>query len=73
MLRMREAADGLQYGRVSPGVMNASGHLLPHSNSFSFEMVKDTAGCRVLNRNYYCRRIEHEYFVLESKWPFIMR
>ena len=25
---------------------------LSHSNSFSFEMEKDTAGCRALNRNY---------------------
>ena len=29
-----------------------SGQLLSHSNSFSFEMEKDTAGCRALNRNY---------------------
>ena len=33
-----------------------SGHLLSHSNSFGFEMEKDAAGCRALNRNYYCRR-----------------
>ena len=33
-----------------------SGHLLSHSNSFGFEMGKDAAGCRALNRNYYCRR-----------------
>ena len=30
--------------------------LLSHSNSFGFEMEKDVAGCRALNRNYYCRR-----------------
>ena len=51
MLRMREAADGLQYGRVSPRYY-VSGHLLSHSNSFSFETEKDTAGCRTLNRNF---------------------
>ena len=27
-------------------------HLLPHSNSFGFEMEKDAAGCRALNRNF---------------------
>ena len=31
-------------------------YLLSHSNSFGFEMEKDAAGCRALNRNYYCRR-----------------
>ena len=30
--------------------------LLSYSNSFGFEMEKDAAGCRALNRNYYCRR-----------------
>ena len=29
-----------------------SGHLLSHSNSFGFEMEKDAAGCRALNRNF---------------------
>ena len=33
-----------------------SDHLLSYSNSFSFEMEKDAAGCRALYRNYYCRR-----------------
>ena len=51
MLRMKEAADGLRYGRVGPGFL-LSGHLLSHSNSFGFEMEKDAAGCRALNRNY---------------------
>ena len=27
-------------------------HLLSHSNSFGFEMEKDAAGCRALNRNF---------------------
>ena len=45
----------------------------PHSNSFSFEMEKDAAGCRALNRNYYCRRFQR-YTVLAhkgitSQWP----
>ena len=48
---MREAADGLLYGRVSPRY-HVSGHLLTHSNSFSFEMEKDAAGCRAFNRNF---------------------
>jgi len=26
--------------------------LLSHSNSFSFEMEKDAAGCRAFNRNF---------------------
>ncbi len=26
--------------------------VLSHSNSFSFEMEKDAAGCRAFNRNY---------------------
>ena len=51
MLRMKEAADGLRYGRVGPGFL-LSGHLLSHSNSFGFEMEKDVAGCRAFNRNY---------------------
>ena len=29
-----------------------SGNLLSHSNSFGFEMEKDAAGCRALNRNF---------------------
>lgn len=29
-----------------------SGHFLSHSNSFGFEMEKDAAGCRALNRNF---------------------
>ncbi|MDB7038396.1 helix-turn-helix transcriptional regulator [Erysipelatoclostridium ramosum] len=29
-----------------------SGHFLSHSNSFSFELEKDAAGCRALNRNF---------------------
>lgn len=29
-----------------------SGHLLSHSNSFGFEMEKDTAGCRAYHLNY---------------------
>ena len=37
-----------------------SGHLLSHSNSFGFEMGKDAAGCRALNRNYYCRRVSYK-------------
>ena len=48
---MREAADGLHYGRVSPGML-VPDHLLSHSNSFGFEMEKDAAGCRALNRNF---------------------
>ena len=55
MLRIREAADGLRCGRVGPRCV-LTGHLLSHSNSFGFEMEKDAAGCRALNRNYYCRR-----------------
>ena len=51
MLQMREAADGLHYGRVSPGML-VPDHLLSHSNSFGFEMEKDAAGCRALNRNF---------------------
>ena len=51
MLRMREAADGLPGGRVSPR-SHESGQLLSHSNSFSFEMEKDAAGCRAFNRNF---------------------
>ena len=51
MLRMKEAADGLRYGRVGPGFL-LSGHLLSHSNSFGFEMEKDVDGCRAFNRNY---------------------
>jgi hypothetical protein len=54
---MRETADGLHYGRVGPW-NDALDHLLFHSNSFSFEMEKDTAGCRALNLNYYCRRYD---------------
>ncbi|HIZ30605.1 MAG TPA: hypothetical protein H9813_05150, partial [Candidatus Fournierella merdipullorum] len=38
------------YGRVSPGML-VPDHLLSHSNSFGFEMEKDAAGCRALNRN----------------------
>ena len=57
MLRMRAAADGLHYGRVGPG-LNMSCHLPSHSNSFGFEMEKDAAGCRALNRNYYCRMVD---------------
>ncbi|HJA49648.1 MAG TPA: hypothetical protein H9790_10090, partial [Candidatus Agathobaculum intestinipullorum] len=44
------------FGRAGPWLI-LSGHLLPHSNSFSFEMEKDAAGCRALYRNYYCRRL----------------
>lgn len=29
-----------------------SSHLLSHSNRFGFEMEKDAAGCRTLNRNF---------------------
>ena len=51
MLRTREAADGLRYGRVGPRC-DMSGHLLSHSNSFGFEREKDAAGCCALNRNF---------------------
>ena len=48
---MKEAADGLRYGRVGPGFL-LSGHLLSLSNSFGFKMEKDTAGCRAYHLNY---------------------
>jgi len=51
MLRMKEAADGLHFGRVDPRFL-LSGHLLSHSNSFGFEMEKDAAGCRAYHLNY---------------------
>ena len=51
MLRMKEAADGLQNGHVSPRRL-LSDHFLSHSNSFGFEMEKDVAGCRAFNRNF---------------------
>lgn len=48
---MREAANRLLCGRASPrNVM--SGHLPSHSNSFGYEMEKDTAGDRVYHLNY---------------------
>ena len=46
-----EADDAVGYGRVSPGML-VPDHLLSHSNSFGFEMEKDAAGCRALNRNF---------------------
>ena len=48
---MREAADGLLIGRVSPRSA-VSGHFTPPFYSFSFETTKDTAGCRAFHRNY---------------------
>ena len=36
-----------------------SGHLLSHSNSFSFEMEKDAAGCRAFNRNFIVGEFIH--------------
>ena len=36
-------------------------HLLSHSNSFGFEMEKDAAGCRALNRNF----IVGEYYIIK--------
>ena len=48
---MKEAADGLHFGRVDPRFL-LSGHLLSHSNSFGFEMEKDAAGCRAYHLNY---------------------
>ncbi len=41
-----------------------SGHLLSHSNSFGFEMEKDTAGCRAYIRNFI---VGDEYF--KVKYP----
>lgn len=41
--------------------------LLSHSNSFGFEMEKDAAGCRALNRNYYCRRRLYRISALTSQ------
>jgi len=35
-----------------------------YSNSFSFEMEKDTVGCRALNLNYYCRR--HDLCIIKK-------
>ena len=35
-----------------PRPFGLSGHLLSHSNSFGFEMEKDTAGCRAYHLNY---------------------
>ena len=51
VIRHHEALD---VNAVPDGPV-VSGHLLSHSNSFGFEMEKDAAGCRALNRNYYCR------------------
>ena len=51
MLRMREAADRLLYGRVSPR-NDCVRPFPPHSNSFGFEMEIDTAGCRAYDRNF---------------------
>ena len=36
----------------NPKKDTVSGHFLSNSNSFGFEMEKDAAGCRTLNRNY---------------------
>ena len=36
-----------------------SGHLLSHSNSFGFEMEKDAAGCRALNRNFIVGEVNY--------------
>ena len=61
MLRMKEAADGLQNGHVSPRRL-LSDHFLSHSNSFGFEMEKDVAGCRAFNRNFI---VGGEYLLMQ--------
>ena len=38
-----------------------SGNLLSHSNSFGFEMEKDAAGCRALNRNIIVGECDMSY------------
>ena len=49
-----------------------SGHLLSHSNSFGFEMGKDAAGCRALNRNYYCRRCASIDALIAKKQQYLI-
>ena len=44
-----------------------SGNLLSHSNSFGFEMEKDAAGCRALNRNFIVGDEEHKTSRTERK------
>ena len=53
--RLTDSKTGvLVQGNVS------SDHLLPHSNSFGFEMEKDAAGYRAFNRNYIVGGYRHE-------------
>ncbi|DAA99486.1 TPA: hypothetical protein CPT96_08445 [Candidatus Gastranaerophilales bacterium HUM_10] len=55
MLRMRKRLTDSSTDVLVQGDLSQT--ILSHSNSFSIEMEKDTAGYRAFNLNYYCRRL----------------